>query len=263
MSHRSILWVILVLSALSGFTSKAFAKKTINPNIEHDWHAFRTGAIPLIAANQFPYQSCFESSAKKENLPVPLLLALARGESNFNAHAESKAKAHGIMQIQWPGTAKDLGFTSIAQLRDPCRNIHGGARYLRQMIDRYDGNYHLALAAYNYGPGRIKRHHRVPEGAKWYSSYIYNHLDFIIQMVGNYDGHQNYKDVKQKFLLLFSRPYQAEGYVSFLRKQLSELRFDWFKNLKKGGFEVVVIYSSDRELKKAKQHLMKKGFSFR
>jgi soluble lytic murein transglycosylase-like protein len=60
-------------------------------------------------ATYFPHMSCFRSSAKEQKLPLALLFAVARGESNFKKDAVSKANAIGVMQIQWPGTAKHLG----------------------------------------------------------------------------------------------------------------------------------------------------------
>ena len=88
------------------------------------------------------------------------------------------------MQILWPQTAKHLGIDQLEALYDPCTNILAGAKYLRELLDRYNGNLHLTLAAYNYGPGRIRKNSNsdsIPRGAQWYSSYIFHHLKHILR----------------------------------------------------------------------------------
>ena len=72
------------------------------------------------------------------------------------------------MQILWPATAQELGIKRKSDLFNPCTNIRAGARYLKYLMDRYKGDYHLALAAYNYGPHRIKQGaapFEIPKGA--------------------------------------------------------------------------------------------------
>lgn len=130
-------------------------------------------------SGHFPFRVCFERAARHYNLPLPLLFALARGESNFNPKAVSPKNCVGIMQIKWPETAMDLGITRKEALFDPCINIDAGARYLAGLIRSFDGNLYLALAAYNYGPGAISPGH-VPDGAHWYASYIHRHLTQIL-----------------------------------------------------------------------------------
>jgi len=107
------------------------------------------------ATKRYPYQGCFELAARAYDVPVELLLAVAATESNWNPDARSHANAHGIMQIQWPGTARRLGFERVAELYNPCLNIDAGARYLRELLDSHNGSVGRALAAYNYGPARI------------------------------------------------------------------------------------------------------------
>lgn len=90
-------------------------------------------------------------------LPTGLLDALVWTESRYNPVAVSKAGAAGLGQLM-PGTARDLG---VANRFDPRANIDGAARYLRQMLDKF-GVVHLALAAYNAGPGAVERARGIP-----------------------------------------------------------------------------------------------------
>jgi len=131
------------------------------------------------AGSGYPYQSCFEIAARMHQVPVDLLLAVASVESAMNPDARSNRNAHGIMQIQWPGTAKHLGVKRVSELYNPCLNIELGARYLRELLDHSDGDVERALAAYNYGPGRISRSPTLPAGAKGYASKVASHQNRI------------------------------------------------------------------------------------
>jgi transglycosylase-like protein with SLT domain len=124
------------------------------------------------ASQRFPYQSCFEVSAAMHKVPLDLLLAVAATESNWDADAVSKANAHGIMQIQWPGTAKHLGVKRLGELYNPCLNISLGAKYLNELLQAFDKDTQTALAAYNYGPTRISGSKTLPEGAKNYAAKV-------------------------------------------------------------------------------------------
>lgn len=125
----------------------------------------------------YPYQKCINRTSIKYKIPTPVIVALIKGESSFNPRAKSGKSCYGLMQINWPNTAKDLGFKSIDELFKPCKNINAGVRYLRQMLNRYNNDMYFALAAYNYGPGNIdKSYPNIPQGAKWYTEYIWDKL---------------------------------------------------------------------------------------
>lgn len=94
--------------------------------------------------------SAINEMAEKYNLDPALLAAIAEQESGFNQSAQSGAGAMGIMQLM-PDTAEGLG-VDPSDLRG---NLEGGAKYLRQMLDKYDGDVEKALAAYNAGPGSL------------------------------------------------------------------------------------------------------------
>lgn len=94
--------------------------------------------------------SAINEMAEKYNLDPALLAAMAEQESGFNQSAQSETGAMGIMQLM-PGTAEGLG-VDPSDLRG---NLEGGAKYLRQMLDKYDGDVEKALAAYNAGPGSL------------------------------------------------------------------------------------------------------------
>ncbi|MBI2500015.1 MAG: lytic transglycosylase domain-containing protein [Deltaproteobacteria bacterium] len=103
------------------------------------------------------YSSVIESSAKY-NLPPELILAVIKQESGFKQGATSHCGAAGMMQLM-PETAKELGVTNRYDIG---QNIDGGCKYLREMLDRFDGNLDKALAAYNAGPGNVEKHGGIP-----------------------------------------------------------------------------------------------------
>ena len=104
------------------------------------------------------YQAEIAAAAKKYNIPEKLITAVMKQESNFNPAAISGAGASGLMQLM-PATAKFLG---VKDRFDPEQNIMGGAKYLRQMLNQFDNNIETALAAYNAGPGNVKKYGGIP-----------------------------------------------------------------------------------------------------
>jgi len=100
----------------------------------------------------------FAQAAKKYNVPQDLLKAIGKAESNFNAKAVSKCGAQGIMQLM-PATAKSLGVTDSF---DAEQNVMGGAKYISELLEKYDGNTSLALAAYNAGMGNVAKYGGIP-----------------------------------------------------------------------------------------------------
>lgn len=103
-----------------------------------------------------------QKNAEKYQLDPWLLRGVIEVESAFRPYATSCAGAGGLMQLM-PGTASYLG---CRDRYDPEQNIGAGARYLRQMLNRFDQNYDLAIAAYNAGPGNVERYGGIPPFAE-------------------------------------------------------------------------------------------------
>lgn len=212
----------------------------------------------IVQEQRFPFQQCFEKAALQYELPLSLLLALARGESSFREDVVSKANAIGIMQIQWPGTAQSLGITSRQELFKPCVNIDAGARYFRRLLDRFDQNAHRALAAYNYGPTRIAASDRLPEGALWYSEYILDHHDIVMQLSELSDEASN--TVEFLDVLTFNQPYRAKAMSEALANRYLALSFDWYA-LNNDEFVVRVLVNSQYQGEMARRQLSYLGLS--
>jgi soluble lytic murein transglycosylase-like protein len=95
--------------------------------------------------------------SRRFDLSPSLIAALVWQESGWRENATSPVGARGLAQLM-PGTARELGVNPF----DPAANLEGGARYLRQQLDAFDGDIERALAAYNAGPGRVRRAKGVP-----------------------------------------------------------------------------------------------------
>jgi soluble lytic murein transglycosylase-like protein len=105
------------------------------------------------------FEPLIREHATRHALRVELVRAVIQDESGYNPRARSPKGAMGLMQLM-PATARQLG---VRNPFDPAQNIRGGCAYLRQLLDRYQGNEELALAAYNAGSGAVDRHgHAIP-----------------------------------------------------------------------------------------------------
>ena len=102
------------------------------------------------------YYRMARKAAKKYRVPEELFVRLIQQESGWNPRAVSKKGARGLAQLM-PATSRDLGVDAW----QPSENLEGGARYLRQMYDRFN-DWSLALAAYNAGPGKVEKYGGIP-----------------------------------------------------------------------------------------------------
>ena len=116
-------------------------------------------ADPAVHSGGVPeaYRAKVAELSATYDLSPSLIEALVWQESRWRANAVSPAGARGLAQLM-PGTAAELGVNPD----DPFANLEGGARYLREQLDRFDGDLEKALAAYNAGPGRVIRAGGVP-----------------------------------------------------------------------------------------------------
>jgi len=264
MTHRFKLHALILSFTWAAGSSQATIDRTEidDASLDAAWRSYLETGSHAEPAYRFPHATCFSAAALEHGLPETLLLAVARGESDFVATARSRANAHGVMQIQWPGTARHLGIARLSELYDPCTNIDAGARYLVELLERYAGNLHLALAAYNYGPGRIAGDGSdIPPGASWYSGYILRHLDYVTGSgtKAPRSARTLYSELGQTTLVTFGEPYRADAFIARLERVAPDLELDWFRR-GTGEFEVVLVYDDREQFDAASAALLRAGF---
>jgi soluble lytic murein transglycosylase-like protein len=132
------------------------------------------GAATKLSPRQ-KIQEIISRVSKKHGVDEKLVNALVKQESGFNPNAKSKVGAMGLMQLM-PSTARGLGVTDPM---NPEQNVEGGVKYLKSMLNKYNGNVILALAAYNAGPGAVDKYDGVPpykETQNYVRSILSNYL---------------------------------------------------------------------------------------
>lgn len=149
----------------------------IDDELENRPSSFADIDPETVYRNLDAYDDLILEAAAVHDVSPALLKAMMLVESGFNPSAVSPRGARGLLQLM-PATARSLG---VDDAFDPAENIGGGARYLRKQIDRFGGNVDLAVAAYNAGPGNVKKYGGIPpfEETQFYVAHVTKLYDYF------------------------------------------------------------------------------------
>jgi len=133
-----------------------------------------------------PYMQYVQEASQTYGMPVNLILGIMKAESSFNNECVSSAGAKGLMQLM-PETAAEVGVTDVF---DPRQNILGSVEYITKLVNKYNGDVKLALAAYNTGPGKIARYGVTSSNSADYLEKVPQSIRDYADRVLNYAGYQ-------------------------------------------------------------------------
>lgn len=145
-------------SGASASSSSTQANEENAPEVSRAREQARRGLPGSFSEREAYFDDLIEEAALAYDLPFGFIKAVIRVESAFQPHVVSHAGAMGLMQLM-PRTAESLGVTNAFDAR---QNVFGGAKFLRILIERYDGDINLILAAYNAGDVAVRRYDGIP-----------------------------------------------------------------------------------------------------
>lgn len=176
-------------------------------------------------------EEIYAEASQTYGVSTELLKAMTKQESNFNPNATSRSGAQGLMQLM-PATAAGLGVTNAY---DPYQNIMGGAKYIRQMLDKYNGDVSLALAAYNAGSNNVDKYGGIPPFAETqnYVAKITQYLQegvaipngdtvYATQSTVNGDRDVTYQDLNQLAGEILTEIFSYDDYMKYLTSLLGK-----------------------------------------
>lgn len=176
-------------------------------------------------------EEIYAEASQTYGVSTELLKAMTKQESNFNPNATSRSGAQGLMQLM-PATAAGLGVTNAY---DPYQNIMGGAKYIRQMLDKYNGDVSLALAAYNAGSNNVDKYGGIPPFAETqnYVAKITQYLQegvaipngdtvYAAQSTVNGDRDVTYQDLNQLAGEILTEIFSYDDYMKYLTSLLGK-----------------------------------------
>ncbi len=181
--------ITLFLSALFAESQADIYKYIDGRGVVHFTNVSKgKGYKRVISEKKSPSNKAYDHIIKRKsseyNIDPAIIKALITTESSWNPRAVSKKGAMGLMQLM-PATANEMQITDPF---DPEENIDGGTRYLRQLLDRFDDNLDLALAAYNAGPSRVEKRRGIPRIAET--------KKFIKKVLSIYEGKSGEKTMR-------------------------------------------------------------------
>jgi hypothetical protein len=137
------------------------------------------------------FHPIIDKASEQHNIDPALIKAVIMAESSYNPRAVSPRGAVGLMQLM-PNTAESLG---VANSYNPEQNVQGGTKYLKNLIEQLNGDIKLALAAYNAGLARVKKHNGIPpfKDTEYYVHKVYHYYDFYKKQ----ESVQNHQKVKR------------------------------------------------------------------
>ena len=162
----SICWLAFIIGT---------ALLLIIPGIFQNYNLSQVSEEPVSVSPNVRFHAIIQEASDLYQVEPELIRAIIMAESSNNPRAVSKKGARGLMQLM-PATAKALG---VEDSFDPELNIHGGVRYFRQLLDRFDGDTSMALAAYNAGSKNVRQYQGIPpfKTTRYYIKKVISYYD--------------------------------------------------------------------------------------
>ena len=171
-----VYWAIFIIGTIAIFIIPGIFHNDNNVQLSHNYSTYRA-AISQQPAEQTDYlfHAIIQEASHRYQVDPALIRAIIMAESSYNPRAISKKGARGLMQLM-PATAKALG---VEDSFNPEHNIYGGVKYFKQLLDRFDGNTRMALAAYNAGSRNVREYQGVPpfKATHYYIKKVFSYYD--------------------------------------------------------------------------------------